>query len=36
MGLDRKFVYGVLYGQLLALATAGIVLVVARRPPGGR
>lgn len=34
MGLDRKFLYGVLYGLLLALVAAGVVLVVARRPAG--
>jgi competence protein ComEA len=34
MGLDRKFLYGFLYGLLLALAATGVLLVVARRPPG--
>lgn len=33
-GLDRKFLYGFLYGLLLALAAAGVLLVVARRPAG--
>lgn len=34
MSLDRKFLYGVLYGLLLALAATGTLLVVARRPAG--
>jgi competence protein ComEA len=34
MGLDRKFIYGLLYGLLLALAVTGVLLVVARRQPG--
>lgn len=34
MTIDRKFVYGLLYGLLLALAATGVLLVVARRPPG--
>lgn len=33
-GLDRKFLYGVLYGLLLALAATGVLVVVARQPPG--
>jgi competence protein ComEA len=34
MGIDRKLIYGVLYGLLLGLAATGILLVAARRPPG--
>jgi competence protein ComEA len=34
MAIDRKFLYGLVYGLLLALAVAGVLLVVARRPPG--
>jgi competence protein ComEA len=34
MGIDRRFIYGVLYGLGLALAVTGILLVAARRPPG--
>lgn len=32
--IDRKFVYGILYGLFLALAATGVLLVVTRRPPG--
>jgi competence protein ComEA len=32
MGLDRKTIYGVLYGLLLSLAVTGVLLVAARRP----
>ncbi len=34
MGLKREFVYGVLYGLMLALAATGVLLVAARRPVG--
>jgi competence protein ComEA len=34
MGVDRRFIYGLLYGLGLALAVTGILLVAARRPPG--
>lgn len=33
MGVDRRFIYGLLYGLGLALAVTGILLVAARRPP---
>lgn len=33
MGIDRRFIYGLLYGLGLALAVTGILLVAARRPP---
>jgi competence protein ComEA len=32
MGIDRKFIYGLVYGLLLAVAVTGVLLVVARRP----
>ncbi|MDW8327435.1 MAG: ComEA family DNA-binding protein [Anaerolineales bacterium] len=34
MGVDRRFVYGLLYGLGLALAVTGVLLVAARRPAG--
>ncbi len=34
MESNRKFLYGILYGMLLALTATGVLLVVARRPPG--
>lgn len=32
--MDRKTVYAILYGLLLGVVVAGVLLVVARRPPG--